>query len=122
MRRETELRQTLSELPDKRKKKGDDSDVPYLFLLTDVGHVVDDTNNPASLRSGGVANIPGIGGQHRRNTQNALGLQRVLGLGSYQTAWTWLHKLRREMVRPDRDRLKGWIEVDETIVGGLEEG
>ena len=68
MRRETELRQTLSKLPDKRKKKGDDSDVPYLFLLTDVGHVVDDTNNPASLRSGGVANIPGIGGQHRRNT------------------------------------------------------
>ena len=26
------------------------------------------------------------------------------------------------MVRPDRDRLKGWIEVDETMVGGLEEG
>jgi len=72
MRRETELRQTLSKLPDKRKKKGDDSDVPYLFLLTDVGHVVDDTNNPASLRSGGVANIPGIGGQHRRNTHTLL--------------------------------------------------
>ena len=44
------------------------------------------------------------------------------GLGSYETAWTWLHKLRRAMVRPDRDRLKGWIEVDETFVGGLEEG
>lgn len=53
---------------------------------------------------------------------SALGLQRVLGLGSYETAWTWLHKLRRAMVRPDRDRLKGWIEVDETLVGGLEEG
>ena len=37
---------------------------------------------------------------------SALGLQRVLGLGSYETAWTWLHKLRRAMVRPDRDRLK----------------
>ena len=33
---------------------------------------------------------------------NALGLQRVLGLGSYQTAWSWLHKLRRAMVRPGR--------------------
>lgn len=34
---------------------------------------------------------------------SALGLQHVLGLGSYQTAWAWLHKLRRAMVRPGRD-------------------
>jgi transposase-like protein len=34
---------------------------------------------------------------------NALGLQRVLGFGSYQTAWSWLHKMRRAMVRPGRD-------------------
>lgn len=53
---------------------------------------------------------------------SALGLQRVLGLGSYRTAWTWLHKLRRAMVRPGRDRLMGRIEVDETFLGGLEEG
>ena len=52
---------------------------------------------------------------------SALGLQRVLGLGSYETAWTWLHKLRRAMVRPGRDRLAGRIEVDETYVGGDEE-
>ncbi len=50
------------------------------------------------------------------------GLQRVLGLGSYKTAWTWLHKLRRAMVRPGRDRLSGRVEVDETYLGGLEEG
>ena len=43
-----------------------------------------------------------------------MGLQRVLGRGSYLTAWTWLHKLRRAMVRPGRDRLSGRIEVDET--------
>jgi hypothetical protein len=49
-------------------------------------------------------------------------LQRVLGLASYETAWTWLHKLRRAMIRPDRDRLGGWVEVNETLVGGLEEG
>jgi transposase-like protein len=51
---------------------------------------------------------------------SALGLQRVLGLGSYRTAWTWLHKLRRAMVRPGRDRLSGEVEVDETFVGGVE--
>jgi transposase-like protein len=53
---------------------------------------------------------------------SALGLQRVLGLGSYQTAWTWLHKLRRAMVRPGRERLTGRVEVDESYLGGLEEG
>lgn len=50
---------------------------------------------------------------------SALSLQHVLGFGSYQTAWTWLHKLRRAMVRPGRDRLSGRVEVDETFVGGL---
>lgn len=52
---------------------------------------------------------------------SALGLQQVLGLGSYETAWTWLHKLRRAMVRPGRDRLTGTVEVDETLLGGVEE-
>jgi transposase-like protein len=51
---------------------------------------------------------------------SALGLQRVLGFGSYQTAWAWLHKLRRAMVRPGRDGLNGKVEVDETYVGGAE--
>lgn len=53
---------------------------------------------------------------------NALGMQRVLSLGSYRTAWQWLHKLRRAMVRPQRDRLSGVIEVDETYVGGQKPG
>lgn len=53
---------------------------------------------------------------------NALGLQRVLNLGSYHTAWEWLHKLRRAMVRPHRERLSGTIEVDETYVGGQKPG
>jgi len=53
---------------------------------------------------------------------SALGLQRVLGLGSYKTAWTWLHKLRRAMVRPGRDRLSGRVEVDETYLGAEEKG
>jgi transposase-like protein/ribosomal protein L37AE/L43A len=58
----------------------------------------------------------------QKNGVSALGLQRVLGLGSYQTAWCWLHKLRRAMVRPGRDRLSGTVEVDETYVGAPEEG
>lgn len=58
----------------------------------------------------------------QKHGASALGLQRVLGLGSYQTAWAWLHKLRRAMVRPGRDRLAGPVEVDETYVGGPEEG
>ena len=48
----------------------------------------------------------------QKNGASALGLQRVLELASYETAWTWLHKLRRAMVRPDRDRLSGWVEVE----------
>ncbi len=58
----------------------------------------------------------------QKNGASALGLQRALGLGSYKTAWTWLHKLRRAMVRPGRDRLSGRVEVDETYLGALEEG
>jgi transposase-like protein len=58
----------------------------------------------------------------QKNGISALGLQRVLGLGSYKTAWAMLHKLRRAMVRPGRDRLDGVIEVDETYWGGEEIG
>lgn len=58
----------------------------------------------------------------QKDGASALGLQRVLGLGSYQTAWTWLHKMRSAMVRPGRDQLRGSIEVDETYIGGSNAG
>lgn len=58
----------------------------------------------------------------QKNGASAKGLQRILGLGSYETAWTWLHKLRRAMVRPGRDRLAGVVEVDETYIGGEKPG
>ena len=58
----------------------------------------------------------------QKNGVSALGLQRVLGLGSYKTAWAMLHKLRRAMVRPGREPLHGVGEVDETYWGGQEEG
>src|SRR5689334_3424252 len=53
---------------------------------------------------------------------SAVQLQRQLGLARYETAWTMLHELRRAMLRPERDRLSGVVEVDEAYVGGLEEG
>lgn len=59
---------------------------------------------------------------HQKTGLSALGLQRTLGLGSYRTAWTCLHKLRRAMVRPGREPLDGEVEVDETFVGGHEKG
>ena len=51
---------------------------------------------------------------------SAQGLQRALEIGSYQTAWAMLHRLRSVLVRPGRDRLTGTVEVDETYFGGEE--
>lgn len=53
---------------------------------------------------------------------SALQLKRAMGLGSYETAWVHLHKLRRAMVRPGRDLLASLVEVDEGYIGGREEG
>src|SRR3954447_6519682 len=53
---------------------------------------------------------------------SALSLQRSLEIGSYQTAWVMLHRLRSVLVRPDRERLTGVVEVDETYIGGEEPG
>ncbi len=52
---------------------------------------------------------------------SAKNLQHTMGFRRYETAWTWLHKLRRAMIRPGRDRLKGTVEVNETFIGGVEE-
>src|SRR5450759_4600566 len=53
---------------------------------------------------------------------SALSLKRTLEIGSYQTAWAMLHRLRSVLVRPGRDRLSGVVEVDETYFGGEEPG
>ncbi len=58
----------------------------------------------------------------QKNGVSASGLQKILGLGSYKTAWTWLQKLRLLTVNPDREKLIGKVEVDETFVGGKKEG
>jgi transposase-like protein len=53
---------------------------------------------------------------------SAMALKRQMGFGSYPTAWTWLHKIRRAMVRPARERLSERVEADETYVGGPKPG
>lgn len=82
-----------------------------------AGTVFHRTRKPLSLWFRAMWHITG-----QKYGANALGLQRVLCLGSYHTAWQWLHKLRRAMVRPGRDRLNGIVEVDETYVGGKKSG
>ncbi len=62
----------------------------------------------------------------QKNGVSAQGLQDALGFGSYETAWAWLHKLRRAMVRPGRDLLGGTdrqgrpvgVELDQSFLGG----
>ena len=49
-------------------------------------------------------------------------LQRQLGIGCHETAWAMLHKLRGAMVAPERELLKGEVEIDEFFLGGYEEG
>jgi transposase-like protein len=82
-----------------------------------AGTVFQDTHLPLTVWFRAVWQVT----SHKTGA-SALGVQRVLGLGSYKTAWTILHKLRRAMVRPGRDRLSGLVEVDETYLGAPEEG
>ncbi len=82
-----------------------------------AGTIFQDTRSPLTVWFRAMWTVTGS-----KTGTSALTLQRVLDLGSYQTAWTWLHKLRRAMVRPGREQLSGPVEVDETFVGAIEEG
>ena len=82
-----------------------------------AGTIFQDTHLPLRLWFRAIWQVTS-----QKNGASALSVQRTLGLGSYKTAWTWLHKLRRAMVRPGRERLSGRVEVDETYWGAPEEG
>lgn len=71
-----------------------------------AGTIFQDTRKPLQLWFRAIWYVTS-----QKHGMSALGLKRVLGLGSYETAWTWLHKLRRAMIRPDRDRLAGRVET-----------
>jgi len=76
-----------------------------------AGTIFDKTRTPLRVWLAGAWYLT-----NQKHGVSALGLQRVLGLGGYETAWTMLHRFRRAMVRPDRERLKGVVEVDETYL------
>jgi transposase-like protein len=78
-----------------------------------AGTIFQDTHKPLRLWFRAIWHVTS-----QKNGASAISVQQLLGLGGYLTAWTWLHKLRRAMVRPGRDRLRGRVEVDETYVGG----
>lgn len=82
-----------------------------------AGTIFQDTHKPLTLWFRAIWYVTA-----QKNGTSALGLQRVLGLGSYRTAWTWMHKLRRAMIRPGRDKLQGVIEVDEAYIGAPGKG
>jgi len=88
----------------------------YQMSVT-AGTIFEGTHKPVSLWFRAMWYVTS-----QKTGASALGLQRILGLATYYTAWTWLHKLRRAMVRPGRDRLSGTVEVDETYIGGPKPG
>ncbi len=67
------------------------------------------------------ADVPRLSEPNAITVCSAVQLQRQLGI-SYETAWALLHKLRRAMVKPEREALKDKVEVDETYLGGHEAG
>lgn len=82
-----------------------------------AGTIFQDTRKPLRLWFRAIWSITS-----QKNGVSALGLQQALGLRRYETAWTWLHKLRTAMVRPGRERLSGLVEVDESYIGGEKPG
>jgi transposase-like protein len=88
----------------------------YDFTVT-AGTLFADTHKPLRLWFEAIWYVT-----NQKLGASALGVQRVLGLGSYRTAWNWLHKLRRAMVRAGRDRLAGVVQIDETFIGGPQPG
>ena len=82
-----------------------------------AGTLFADTNLPLRLWFEAIGHVT-----NQKYGASALGMQRILGLGSYHTAWNWLHKLRRARVRPGRDRLAGVVEADEIYIGGPRSG
>ena len=75
-----------------------------------AGTLFHDTRSPLRMWFQAIWYITG-----QNNGASALGLQRILGLGSYHTVWSWLHRLRQAMVRPNRAPLSGVVQVDETF-------
>jgi Zn ribbon nucleic-acid-binding protein/transposase-like protein len=93
----------------------------FLFECADCGHqtsltsgtLLEKTRKPLKVWFRAIFEISA-----RRTGISAKDLQRMLGFGSYKTAWTWLHKLRTALVRPEREPLGPFVQIDEAFVGG----
>jgi transposase-like protein len=86
-------------------------------ISSTAGTIFQDTRTPLTIWFAAAWHLTS-----QKSGISALGLQRVLGLGSYQTAWTMLHRFRTAMVRPGREPLSGDVEVDEMFFGGVKPG
>jgi Zn ribbon nucleic-acid-binding protein len=93
----------------------------FLFECADCGHqtsltsgtLLEKTRKPFKMWFRAIFEIAA-----RKNGISAKELQRIMGFGSYKTAWAWLHKLRAALVRPDREALGPFVEIDEALIGG----
>jgi hypothetical protein len=91
------------------------------FECADCGHqtsltsgtVLEKTRKPLKMWFRAIFEI-----STRRTGISAKDLQRIMGFGSYETAWTWLHKLRSAMGRSASEPLGPFVEMDEALVGG----
>jgi transposase-like protein len=86
-------------------------------ITVTAGTLFDQSNKPLTLWFRAIWWMIG-----QKTGVSAKGLQKILGIGSYKTAWFWLHKLRVLMVLPERTKLSGKVEIDETYVGGKKQG
>ena len=97
----------------------------FLFECAECGHqtsltsgtLLEKTRKPFKVWFRAIFEI-----SSRRNGISAKDLQRIMGFGSYKTAWSWLHKLRRALVRPEREPLGQAVQIDEGFVGGTRGG
>jgi Zn ribbon nucleic-acid-binding protein/transposase-like protein len=93
----------------------------FLFECADCGHqtsltsgtVLEKMRKPFKMWFRAVFEI-----STRRTGISGKDFQRLMGFGSYKTAWSWLHKLRAAMVRSDSEPLGPFVQLDEALVGG----
>jgi transposase-like protein len=78
-----------------------------------AGTLLEKTHKPLKMWFRAVFEI-----STRRTGISAMDLMRIMGFGSYKTAWSWLHKLRAALVRPEREPLGPFVQMDEALVGG----
>jgi transposase-like protein len=88
------------------------ADCDHQTSLT-AGTLLEKTRKPLKMWFRAVFEI-----STRRTGISAMDLMRIMGFGSYKTAWAWLHKLRAALVRPEREPLGPFVQMDEALVGG----